>query len=311
MNELPRTSLILVYVKLILTALFWGGTFIAGRVAAREVEPGSAAFLRFTVASVLLIFLTRWMEGRLPRLKGRQVGAIIILGMTGIFAYNICFFKGLKLIEAGRAGIIVATCPIFIGLLSVFFFKEKISVLKAVGIIVSVSGAIIAITEGKPTEIFQGHIGWGEILIFGCVLSWTAYSLIGKTVMGELSPLAVVAYSATVGTVALAAPAGREGIFNNISNYSGSAWVSIIYLGVFGTVIGFVWYYDAIKKIGPMKAGMFINFVPIFAIILAFIILAERITTSLLTGAIMVIIGVYMANKTLLKEPRSDCETTR
>jgi drug/metabolite transporter (DMT)-like permease len=298
MNEAPKTSLILVYVKLILTALFWGGTFIAGRVLAKEVGPGSAAFLRFLIAAVLLIILTRWIEGRLPRVKIRHIGAIIILGMTGIFAYNICFFKGLKMIEAGRAAIIIATCPVIIGVLSVCFFKEKITVLKGAGIILSVSGAIIVTTRGEPWGIFQGNIGWGEVLIFGCVLSWTAYSLIGKKAMGgELSPLAVVAYSAVVGTVALAIPAWQEGMVHNISSYSGNAWLSIIYLGVLGTVVGFVWYYEAIKKIGPMKAGLFINFVPIFAIILAFIMLGESITPSLLTGGALVCGGVYLTNR--------------
>ena len=290
-----------IYIKLILTALFWGGTFIAGRVVAREAGACSAAFLRFVIASILLLFLTRWREGRLPRVKGRNIGAIIILGMTGIFAYNICFFKGLKLIEAGRAAIIIATCPIFIGVFSACFFKERINALKGAGVILSVAGAVIAISKGRPSEIFGGSIGWGEILIFGCVLCWTAYSLVGKAAMGELSSLALVAYSAVAGTAGLAIPAWREGIIDYIGSYSGMVWLSIIYLGVFGTVIGFVWYYDGIRKIGPMKAGLFINFVPIFAIVQAFILLDEPITTSLLIGAILVGSGVYLTNRTTTK----------
>jgi drug/metabolite transporter (DMT)-like permease len=71
----------------------------------------------------------------------------------------------------------------------------------------------------------------------------------------------------------------------------------MFYLGFFGTVIGFVWYYEGIKKIGPMKASLFINFVPISAVVMAFFILDEPITLSLLIGTLLVCSGVYLTNK--------------
>ena len=79
-------------------------------------------------------------------------------------------------------------------------------------------------------------------------------------------------------------------------SYSLADWTSILFLGVFGTVLGFVWYYEGIRKIGPTKAGQFINFVPISAVLLAFLILGEPITWSLLTGGLFVISGVYLTN---------------
>jgi drug/metabolite transporter (DMT)-like permease len=74
-------------------------------------------------------------------------------------------------------------------------------------------------------------------------------------------------------------------------------WVSMFYLGFFGTVIGFVWYYEGIKKIGPIKASLFINFVPISAVVMAFFILDEPITLSLFIGTLLVCSGVYLTNK--------------
>jgi drug/metabolite transporter (DMT)-like permease len=73
--------------------------------------------------------------------------------------------------------------------------------------------------------------------------------------------------------------------------------LGIFYLGIFGTVVGFVWYYEGIKKIGPTKASLFINFVPVSAVILAFLILDEPITLSLFIGTILVCAGVYLTNK--------------
>jgi len=287
-----------IYAKLLLTAIFWGGAFIAGRFVSQNIGAFSIAFLRFATASILLILLTWKIEGKLPPLKKFQIIPVILLGMTGIFAYNVMFFKGLKIIEAGRASLIIATCPIFITVSSACFLKERINLVKALGITISVSGAIIVISKGKPLEIFGGNLGRGELYIFCCVLSWTAYSLIGKAVMNGLSPLVSVSYSAAVGAIALSIPAYFEGLMQNIRYHSIMDWLCILYLSIFGTVIGFVWYYQGVKHIGPTKAGLFINFVPIFAILLAFLILREAITVSLLIGAVLVITGVYLTNRT-------------
>jgi drug/metabolite transporter (DMT)-like permease len=115
--------------------------------------------------------------------------------------------------------------------------------------------------------------------------------------MNALSPLASVTYSSVIGTVLLFFPAFFEGMFKNYSSYTNMAWLSIFYLGFFGTVIGFVWYYEGIKKIGAMRASLFINFVPICAVVLAFFILDEPITLSLFIGTILVCSGVYLTNK--------------
>jgi drug/metabolite transporter (DMT)-like permease len=286
-----------IYLKLLLTAIFWGGTFVAGRLVAQNIGPYSIAFLRFTIASVLLLLLTWRIEGKLPRLKGPQIIPVILLGITGIFIYNVMFFKGLKIIEAGRASLIIATCPIFITMCSAIFLKEKIDLVKGLGIVVSVCGAVIVISKGNISRVLEGGLGLGELYIFCCVLSWVAYSLIGKTVMNNLSPLASVSYSAAIGAVALSIPAFFEGLAQNITSQSVIDWLCISYLGVFGTVIGFVWYYQGVERIGPTKAGLFINFVPISAILCAFFILREPITLSLAVGAVLVISGVYLTNK--------------
>jgi drug/metabolite transporter (DMT)-like permease len=287
-----------IYLKLLLTALFWGGTFVAGRLVTQNVGPYSIAFLRFTIASILLLLLTWRIEGKLPKLKKSQIMPVILLGITGIFIYNIMFFKGLKIIEAGRASLIIATCPIFITICSAIFLKEKISPVKVLGIVISVCGAIIVISKGNINRVFEGGLGLGEFYIFCCVLSWVAYSLIGKAVMNNLSPLASVSYSSVVGAVALSVPAFFEGLAQNIASQSAIDWLCISYLGVFGTVIGFVWYYQGVERIGPTKAGLFINFVPISAILCAFFILREPITPSLAAGAVLVVSGVYLTNRT-------------
>jgi len=293
---LHKGSLLFIYVKLFLTAVFWGGTFIAGRIVAKDVGPFAASFLRFATASIFLLFITLKIEGKIPILKKGQIIPIILLGMTGVFAYNVFFFKGLKLIEAGRASLIIANNPIFITLFASYFFKEKLNVIKVTGIIISVIGAIIVISRGNFFDLLKGSVGWGEFYIFCCVLTWVTYTLIGKAIMKDLSPFIPVFYSSVVGAAALFVPAYFEGMMRDWVHYATADWFGIFYLGFFGTVLGFVWYYQGIKMIGPMKAGQFINFVPISAVLLSFFILGEPITLSLLVGAIFVISGVYLTN---------------
>jgi len=293
----PQRADSLVYVKLLLTAVFWGGTFIAGKIVAQRVGPYSAAFLRFSVASIFLCLTAVQMEGRLPALRPRQLLPVFLLGMTGVFSYNVFFFKGLKLIEAGRAAIIIANNPIFIALFSALLFRERLTPFRLAGILISIAGAVVVITRGDWNMIGGGAVGWGELFILGSVASWVTFSLLGKVLLDELSPLTSVLYAALSGTACLAIPAWREGLWADWTTYTTADWVSLFYLGFFGTVLGFVWYYQGIQRIGAMKAGVFINFVPISAIVLSFFILHEPMTLSLLFGTAMVLTGVYLTNR--------------
>ena len=175
-----------------------------------------------------------------------------------------------------------------------YLWPEPLSPIKLGGILISVAGAVVAISGGDPLVLFAGGIGIGDLLIFGCVLSWSAYSLMGKRVMRDLSPLVAVSHAVAVGVLALLIPACMEGMPAAVSGYSLVDWGNLAYLGLFGTVLGFVWYYEGIRVIGPSRASLFINFVPISAICLANIILKEPLTVSLLVGAILVITGVTL-----------------
>jgi drug/metabolite transporter (DMT)-like permease len=286
-----------VYLKLLLTALFWGGTFIAGRYVAQDLPSFTTAFLRFALASAVLLVLTRLREGRLPRPGRGQILPVLLLGLTGVFAYNALFFTGLRRIEASRAALIVASCPAFIAVASVLFLHERLNLAKMLGIPLSMLGAAVVISRGDLHQAAGGGVGFGELCIVGCVLSWAAYSLIGKAVMGRLSPLASVSYSSLTGAMALAVPAGFEGLLRNLHHASWANWVCIAYLAVFGTVLGFVWFYEGVKLIGPTRAGLFINFVPISAVVLGFLMLREPMTWSLAAGAVLVLFGVYLTNR--------------
>ena len=96
-------------------------------------------------------------------------------------------------------------------------------------------------------------------------------------------------------------------MFAGLAGYPVSSWLSIFYLGFFGTVVGFVLYYQGVREIGPMKSGLFINFVPISAILLGYLFLGEPVSLSLLAGAVFVCAGVILTNMTFENAERC-CE---
>ena len=209
------------YLKLLAVAFFWGGTFVAGRFLAGAAHPVSAAFFRFAIASTCLLLAVWKVEGRLPKLDLRQTLTVAALGLTGVFAYNLFFFNGLTLIGAGRAALIIALNPVAITLCSALIYREKLPLSRMLGIPLSVFGALVVITRGHPLMILSGGIGRGELLIFGCVLSWTLYSVIGKTAMRGLSPLAAVCWSSIAGTFFLLLPALSYGSFAEALSFPG------------------------------------------------------------------------------------------
>jgi drug/metabolite transporter (DMT)-like permease len=114
--------------------------------------------------------------------------------------------------------------------------------------------------------------------------------------MKGLKPIIAITYACLAGTLILILPAYQEGVLQNFMQYSVEVWLSVFALGFLGTALAFTWFYEGIDKIGPSRAGIFINFVPIFATLMAVLILHEKLSPSLVIGAIFVVSGVYLTN---------------
>jgi len=283
--------------KLFVTAVIWGGTFIAGRLLSREIAPFSGAFLRFVAASIFLLALLLWKEKRLPRISRSLLLPLLGLGATGVFAYNVFFLIGLKTVPAGRAALIIAGNPVAITLMARLLFKEALSPVKFLGVALCLTGAAVVIGHGNPLALLTGAVGMGELAIVGCVLSWTAYTILGKFVMGKLSPLQAVTLSCLIGMALLLPPALAEGLPEQLARVTVTGWSSVAFLGVLGTGLGFVWFYQGVQAIGPSRAAVFINFVPVSAAVLGVVLLGESMDASLLAGGALVLGGVALTNR--------------
>lgn len=287
-----------VYVRLALVAVAWGGTFIAGRSLA-GVAPMFSACLRFVLASAALsLFLLLSGKG-FRRVNVRQAIVVTLLGFCGIFSYSFFFFSGLQYISASRAALIVALNPAVMTLIAYLFYRERVTALKVLGIVLCFCGVALVVGGGEAQGA-AGARGWlGEALIGGCVLSWSAYSVFCKTVVRQLGPLHTVTYSIYAGTVMLVGYAAATGVLrmDAVWRFSMAEITSLFYLGVIGSAVAYIWYYEGIKQIGVARASVFIALNPLSAVLFGAAMLGEQLTLATLLGGVLIIGGIVVENR--------------
>lgn len=286
--------------KLVMVALFWGGTFIAGRILAQSLPLMTSAFGRFLVAALLLIWAAFWIEGGLPRLNRSQLLATAAMGLTGIFLYNVCFFGALARIPAGRTALLVSLTPIVTALMASLVFRERLGSKRWVGIGVALIGALIVITRGDLIGAIRDigdSIGLGEMLMSLAVLNWAAYTLISRKATESMSSITATTYAALWGLAFLSVGAMGELGAVRWSSLGWQVWASVLYLGAIGTVVAFIWYNQGIRAVGPSRTAVFTNLVPAFGVLLSAGLLGEAILASMLVGGVVSAIGVSLTNR--------------
>ncbi len=286
----------LVYFKLLLVAFFWGGTWIAGRVAVAEAPPMTVASWRFFFAVLLLGALLLKREGRPHWNPGNWV-SFALLGLTGVFRYNLFFLNALKAVEAGRGALVVAFIPALVALADGLFFRVPMTFRRALGVSLAMSGCLLVVTQGNPGRLLGGELGSGEWMLIGTSLAWTAYTLVSRRYAERLSPLALTFGACLCGWIMLTAAALAEGHLFALSGVSWRGASSIAFLGLFGTAIAFTWYSEGISRIGSTRSAAFINLVPVFAVFLGALVLGERLGAGVLAGGALVIAGVLLTSR--------------
>ncbi|MCW7547275.1 DMT family transporter [Photorhabdus sp. APURE] len=202
----------------------------------------------------------------------------------------------------------MALNPAIMAIFSYFFYKERQSPLKILGIILCLFGAMIVIFSKTPQLTVGEEGNWlGDTLIFGCVLSWVAYSVFCKNIVNQIGPLHTVTYSILAGAIMLTTTAISTGqmSLSAIHALSMTDLYSLLYLGAIGSAVAYIWYYDGIQKIGSTRSGVFIALNPLTAVLLGTVLLAvllavlldERLTFPMFIGGAFIIGGILICNK--------------
>jgi len=283
------------YLKLTGAMFMWGGTWIAGRIIAQELPaPLAAPAIRFLLAGLVLAGVALLAEGYIPRPpNGREWGVVTGLAMTGIFLYALCFFYGLKHISAGRGALVVALTPVVVALAAWFLGQERMTPVKLTGVAIAMVGCLTVIGKGNPLALLHGAVGIGEWLILGCVLCWTAYTFIGRRATKTLSPLAATLWASLIGAALIGITALLQG-GTDLLAWSWQVWASVVFLAIGGTALAFTWFADGVKRLGAARASVFVNLVPVFAVLQAAVLLDEHLALPVLGGGLLVIAGVWL-----------------
>ena len=274
-------------------SVFWGGTFVATKIASRYVTAFQGGFLRFSIASVGLVAVFYFSKQTFPKWNTTSFFITALMSFFGIIAYNYFFFNALSYLAPSRASLLVSLNPIIILFLSALFYSEKITPIKIIGVLISLFGVIVVISKGNFMNIFSGF-GKGELLALGCPTTWAIYTLLSRNLTNTQTPLFTTMMASILGAIGLLPLAQNDGLY--FSSLPVSAWYSLIYLALAGTVLGFVWYAEGIEKLGVVKTSIFNNLVPVFGVLLSYLVLKEEITWSVFVGGFFVVSGVAMLN---------------
>ncbi len=276
---------------------FWAGAFIAGKIGVKEFPPFSLAFFRFLFATAIIFPVMIKYEDKNWRLKKSDWKTIIVLGMIGMFGYHALFFTALKYTTAINSAMIGATNPLITSLLASFMIGEKLGFKRLGAILLALSGVMLTISGGKLEVIKSINFNNGDIIMLLAVVCWAIYGVISKKVMPKYSPLIITSYSFLVCLIALVPFVLYEKPMTYLPDVTWKGWVSVLYMAVFASVIGYLVQQISIKAIGPSKTMSFINLVPVFSIILSSIILKEDVTLIKVISAAIIICGVYLNSK--------------
>jgi drug/metabolite transporter (DMT)-like permease len=222
----------------------------------------------------------------------KQIFPLALLGLSGVFAYNYFFFKGLRMVETSHAALIVALNPIMVMLFSAWRYGEKIRGFRLAGMLLALTGVLFVISRGRPAAILTAF-EWGDFFMLGCPITWAAYTIAGRNVLKSITPLQATAWASLLGGTMLSVAALFEPHPNVVPL---NVWISLAYLGLVGTVLAFIWYYQGVLALGVTRTAIFNNLVPVFALLLSVTVLQESVPVYTWIGATLVVAGVVLTN---------------
>lgn len=283
------------YLLLLLVPLFWGGAFPAAQHVVTELPPITTAALRFILAGLILLLLLFIKNGWQTVTVKRNWLGLLMMALTGVFAYNVFFYAGLQYTSAINGSLIIAVNPVLTTLGAVLFLKERWNFRLGLGMVLSLGGVLVVITGGSLSTLLTFTFNQGDLFIVVSLLSWVVYGLVGKIVMREVPPLLTTTITTVIGGVFLLLLSLFEKGWGSVPALSLQSWGEMFYMALFATVIAFFLWNKGVHEVGASKASLLINLVPINATWIAVLLYGSPVLWQQYIGMVMVITGVVLA----------------
>ena len=289
---------------LFLTTLFWAGNTIAGRLAIGEVSPLAVVFLRWIAVSLLMVTLYgRQVRAEWPVLK-RHLPVMVLMGFIGFTAFNSLFYTAAHSTTALNLGIIQGSMPMFVLLGALIILRTPIRMVQALGVVITMGGVMLIASQGDLTRLMDLEINPGDgLMILACVL-YALYAVLLRnrpavsgmvfftvlSVVAAITAIPVFAVEIWQGTVQMPTPKG---------------WVIVAYITIFPSFLSQVFFMRGVDLIGPGRAGVFINLVPILSSILAVALLSEPFYLYHALALGLVLAGIALSERRASSAPLS------
>lgn len=282
------------YLALSGAALFWGLSFVGTKIALETLPTFTVVFGRFSLASIFFILLMA--RYGFPRFTGREHVKLFCLALFEPGLYFIFETVGLQHTSAPKASLIIATVPLTVTVLARFLLGERTRLGSFVGAGISLTGIAVLITGAHDFAWrLQGSL-FGDLLIFGAVISAALYIIFARSLGQHHKALPITSLQILYGALFYAPAFFYELPTTDWSMVTGRSIVAVIYLTVFATIGAFMCYNHALTRVPASRAAVFINCIPVVTAISAWIILGETLTPVQLFGGCLVLFGVFLAN---------------
>lgn len=278
---------------------FWGLSFIATKVALKEVHPFTLLTLRFGIGALLLLAFQLEKDRQFLRSFTRKDWfSLFFLAVIGISGHNLLQAYGLLYTTAINTGWIVAIMPIFITLAARFYLGEPITPRKAGGILLGFLGLFLVISKGEfSLSLFRFGSTFGDFLILTSALTWTAFTIGGREFLSRVPPLTAITPILIIGCLVIFPFTWLKWEWHLLLRLSVGAWMGILFLGIFCSGLAYLFWYSALGKKDSGTVGMYLYLEPFVTLFGAHLLLGEEIYLVTLAGGGITLLGVYLATR--------------
>lgn len=283
---------------LLTAAVVWGGSVVAQKVALGPFSPVEVSVFRGIGALGILIPLWWWQDRSVIQWSARNIGVFTALGL-GVLGNHLLVLFGLQYIGAGAAGVIIGASPAITAFLSSLILKDVPFQAVWGGCALSFVG--VALVSGMKPESATGENPLlGGTLVLLALVSWALYTIGSRRAMERVSPL-TVNWTTLLISILFQIPLlwiDHKVTGAGVATIPLSGWMALVYVIIFATALGQQAWLYGVSRIGPSRAGIFVNLIPVSALLLSVLILGETVGMGELAGIALILGGVWLVNRT-------------
>jgi drug/metabolite transporter (DMT)-like permease len=221
---------------------------------------------------------------------------VLLMAFTGITGFNTLLYIALHYTTSINASLVNTSTPIIIYMLSFVMLGERLNRNQIIGTVLSLLGLLIIISQGSLGVLLKFSFNAGDLIVIAAVICWSIYSLLIKQNAGKLPGYSTFAVTMLLGIFILLPFFLKEAQSTEIVWSTGSV-STILYTGIFASIVAFMSWNSAVERVGANRAGIFLNLIPVFAAIFAVTFIDEKMAWYQAAGGVFVILGVYISTR--------------